>query len=141
MVRINLVNPKFLTDQHLVAEYDEILMLVNHTKKYPKPKKEVKAYKLGKGHINFFKNKMKYLKERHELIKKEMIRRGFKTRKSVSFSGLDKKQLKNWEPKDPDLKLIKRRLIQKINKKPTWYRYYGENIGKKKLLEITKNAK
>lgn len=140
MVRINLINPKYLTDQHLIAEYLEIIMLVSNAKKHP-AKECGKEYCLGKGHINFFKNKLKYLKERHEIIKKEMRKRGFATRKSISFYGIKEENIKNWKPKEKDLQIIKKRLIEKINKKPYWYRYYGKNIGRKKLLEIIKNAK
>ena len=57
MVRINIINPKYLSDQHLIAEYLEIIMLVNYTKKHPKIKDAPKNYALGKGHIKFFKNR------------------------------------------------------------------------------------
>ena len=57
MVRINIINPKKLADQHLVAEYNEILMLIGHIKKFPKINNPPKNYTLDKGHINFFKNK------------------------------------------------------------------------------------
>ncbi|MBN1157597.1 endonuclease, partial [Candidatus Woesearchaeota archaeon] len=83
MVRINLVEPKKLTDQHLVAEYNEILMLIGHVRKHPEIKAMPKEYILGKGHILFFKNKLVYLKKRHELIKNEMLRRGFKPKKTI----------------------------------------------------------
>ena len=33
-----ILNPKFLADQHLVAEYNEILMLVSYFKKFPEVK-------------------------------------------------------------------------------------------------------
>ena len=35
MVRVNLVNPAALSDQHLVAEYNEILMLGAYIRIYP----------------------------------------------------------------------------------------------------------
>ena len=38
MVRINLVEPKKLADQHLIAEYDEILMLLGYVRRYPEVK-------------------------------------------------------------------------------------------------------
>ena len=78
MVRVNLISPKLLSDQHLIAEYNEILMLLGYVRKYPKLVGIPKDYCLGKGHILFFKDKLGYLKERHELLKKEMRIRGFK---------------------------------------------------------------
>ena len=75
MVRINLINPKKLADQHLVAEHNEILMLLGYVRKHPMCLNIPETYCLGRGHIKFFKNKLLYLKKRHELIKKEMIKR------------------------------------------------------------------
>jgi deoxyribonuclease (pyrimidine dimer) len=129
MVRINLINPKCLADQHLIAEYDEILMLLGYVKRYPtlNLNKIPKEYHLGKGHIKFFKDKLLYLKRRHELIKKEMQNRGFKTNKTINLQSF-KKELKNdWKPNIRDKNIIKKRLIQKLKKKPRYYRYYGKN--------------
>ncbi|MBL7051445.1 hypothetical protein ISS04_04795 [Candidatus Woesearchaeota archaeon] len=96
MVRINLIDPVNLADQHLIAEYNEILMLIGHVNKYPEIKEQPSEYCLGKGHINFFKDKLKYLKDRHELIKKEMRGRGFKTSKVIRLSAYSKKYRKDW---------------------------------------------
>lgn len=127
MVRINLISPKSLSDQHLIAEYDEILMLVAHARKYPLFRGVPEKYCLGEGHINFFKNKLKYLKKRHELIKKEMRKRGFKASKSVILKGLPKKLLNDWKPCRKDKYIIRRRLAGKLRKKPRLYRYHGEH--------------
>jgi deoxyribonuclease (pyrimidine dimer) len=77
MVRINIINPQNLADQHLIAEYDEMLMLLGYIKRYPEVKEgEIpKEYCLGTGHMRFFKDKLLYIKNRHELIKKEMRRK------------------------------------------------------------------
>ena len=80
MVRVNLISPKKLTDQHLIAEYAEILILADYIKKYPKLENIPKNFCLGEGHQRFFKNKIKYLKKRHEELKKEMRNRNFKPR-------------------------------------------------------------
>ncbi|MBU2634407.1 MAG: pyrimidine dimer DNA glycosylase/endonuclease V [Nanoarchaeota archaeon] len=120
MVRINIINPKKLADQHLIAEYNEILKLIGHIKKYPIIKNQPKNYCLGKGHINFFKDKIKYLKIRHKIIKKEMKKRGFKANKTINLN----KHQNNWKPKQQDYKIIKKRLKEKIKLKPNFYRYY-----------------
>jgi deoxyribonuclease (pyrimidine dimer) len=142
MVRINLINPKFLADQHLVAEYKEILMLLGYVRKHQKtnPSKIPKSYKLGSGHILFFKNKLIYLKKRFELIKKEMRKRKFVSDKKLNFKNIDGKLLNNWKPSEQDKKIIKQRLIWKINLKPYYYRYYGERKPKKFFVEMIKNA-
>jgi deoxyribonuclease (pyrimidine dimer) len=136
MVRINLIDPKKLADQHLIAEYNEILMLIGHIKKFPIIYEIPQKYSLGKGHITFFKNKIKYLKERHELIKKEMRKRGFKTNKKILLSQFKKEQKQDWRAKKKDLEIIKKRLIQKIRLKPNYYRYYSEKKGKVFLIDL-----
>lgn len=132
MVRINLINPRSLADQHLIAEYNEILMLLGYVRKYPGINARgivegiPKEYCLGKGHIKFFKDKLRYLKERHEQIKKEMRKRGFAAKKTISLSEFEKELLNNWKPSAKDKKIIKERLIAKIKKKPEYYRYCGK---------------
>jgi deoxyribonuclease (pyrimidine dimer) len=142
MVRINLINPKYLTDQHLIAEYNEILMLFGYVRKHPKTHFNdiPKSYRLGQGHILFFKNKLKYLKERFQLIKKEMKNRGFKRRRTLNLSKFDKKLKNNWRPKKQDKEIIKRRIIEKIKIKPGYYSYYRNKKPEKFLLNLIKNA-
>jgi len=143
MVRINLINPKFLADQHLIAEYNEILMLLGYIKKNPKiiPSKIPLNYTLGKGHILFFKNKLKYLERRFEIIKKEMDRRGFNGKIKINLKYFDKKLINNWNPKPIDKEIIKERLIKKINLKPSYYRYYRNKKPKKFFIQLIKNAR
>ena len=141
MVRINLINPKNLSDQHLIAEYNEILMLLGHLKKHGVNKNKIpKQYVLGKGHINFFKNKLKYLKQRHELIKKEMRARGFATNKSISLKNFDKELHNYWSPSERDLKVIKSRLTEKILLKPEYYRHNRSKISTKELIKKIKHS-
>jgi deoxyribonuclease (pyrimidine dimer) len=143
MVRINLINPKYLADQHLIAEYDEILMLLGYVKKYPKiiPGTIPEKYCLGKGHIKFFKNKLIYLKKRHEKLKREMRKRGFATNISIILSSFPKTLHNDWMPKKVDLIIIKKRIIQKIAKKKDYYRYYGKPRSQNYLINFIKKAK
>ena len=140
MVRINIINPNSLADQHLIAEYNEILMLLGHVDKFPIIKEQPEKYCLGKGHITFFKDKIKYLKERHELIKKEMKKRGFKILKIINLNKYTKEYRKNWKPKTKDKEIIKKRLIEKINLKPDYYRYKGEKKNKKFFIDLIKKG-
>ena len=140
MVRINIINPKSLADQHLIAEYNEILILLGHINKFPRIKEQPKKYCLGKGHITFFKDKIKYLKERHELIKKEMKRRGFKISKTIDLNKYPKRYLGKWKPTKKDKELIKKRLIKKINLKSSYYRYYKEKKPKQFFIGLIKKG-
>ena len=136
MVRINLIKPEKLADQHLIAEYNEILMLLGYVKRYPEPKDIPEEYTLGKGHIKFFKNKLTYLKNRHETVKKEMVKRGFATNKAIDLNEFNEVLHNNWTPKDKDKEIIKQRIREKINLKPNDYKYYGINKPKKFFLEM-----
>ncbi|MBW2991638.1 pyrimidine dimer DNA glycosylase/endonuclease V [Candidatus Woesearchaeota archaeon] len=136
MVRINIIDPKRLADQHLIAEYNEILMLIGHVRKFPKVYDIPKDYCLGKGHIKFFKNKLIYIKKRHEKIKKEMRKRGFKANKTIKLD-FKKELLNDWKPKDKGC--IKKRLIEKIKKKPNYYRYYGEKKSSGFFIKLIKD--
>ena len=80
MARVNIgVNPKYLADQHLIAESVEITMITGglrkngYVLKSPTPEK----FSLGNGHINFFKNKILYLYNRLNAVNEEMRRRNF----------------------------------------------------------------
>jgi len=126
VVRVNLIEPAKLADQHLIAEYNEILMLVAFIKKHSSLENIPDAYCLGKGHMSFFKDKLIYLKNRHDLLKLEMKKRNFKTDKTLMINGLPEKNKQDWVPDVNGLRLIKERIKEKLNKKPEFYRYYGE---------------
>jgi len=126
LVRVNLINPKKLADQHLIAEYNEILMLIGHVRKFPSVDGIPEKYVLGPGHIKFFKDKLKYVKKRHEVVKKEMKRRGFRTDKSIDLSEFHSRHKNDWKPTKRDFDLIKERISWKVRKKPSYYRYEGE---------------
>jgi deoxyribonuclease (pyrimidine dimer) len=130
MVRINLVEPSNLSDQHLIAEYNEILMLTAYIKKYPELKDIPKNYTLGKGHMKFFKNKIIYLKNRHELLKTEMRKRSFQTNKTIRLNEFNKINKNDWSPKKEDFQIIKERIIEKLDLKPNYYRHYSNYMPK-----------
>jgi deoxyribonuclease (pyrimidine dimer) len=143
MVRINIIHPKFLADQHLIAEYNETLMLLGYVRKHPKLElsKIPQRYKLGKGHILFFKDKLKYLDKRFKIIKEEMKNRGFSGEIDIKLEKFDKKLINDWKPEPSDKKIIKKRLIEKINLKPNYYRYYKEKKPKEFFIKLIENAK
>ncbi len=140
MVRVNLLDPKFLADQHLVAEYNEILMIAGHFRKHGVKIKEIpNEYCLGKGHMNFFKNKFRYLEKRHKIIKKEMLRREFRASKSLDVSSF-LSFYNDWIPRKKDFQIIRERIIEKIKLKPDFYRYYGRSVGGKFLVKLVQRA-
>lgn len=78
MTRINAnIKPKDLIDQHLIAEYREIVRIPNIVKKKEVDISKIPAsFRLGTGHVLFFYNKLKFLHKRFLLLKKELDNRG-----------------------------------------------------------------
>src|SRR3989338_10856164 len=85
MTRVNLVHPRRLADQHLIAEYYEILSIAGHARKHPGLDRVPARFTLGEGHVRFFKDKLGYLAERHERIREEMRRRELAPRERLSL--------------------------------------------------------
>ena len=131
MTRINIISPSELTDQHLIAEYREIFMVAGSLKRTLISKsgfvesKVPKNYTLNNGHVYFFYNKGKYLYKRYNLIIKEMKSRGFKPDENRIFPKdifIMNNLFNDWEPNQGDIKIIRKRINEKIAMKPSWYR-------------------
>ncbi|MBR20726.1 MAG: endonuclease V [Euryarchaeota archaeon] len=133
MTRINLVDPKELTQQHLVAEYREIFMVGSSLQRslrspnWHKTKETLpKEFTLNGGHVKFFYNKGKYLHNRYLELVKEMKRRGMKPDPTRTFK---KEQwpnelYKNWTPNNKAIQIIRQRINERIKQKPNWYKFY-----------------
>ena len=132
MTRINLVDPKELSDQHLIAEYREIFMVGSSLQRSMKSKLWKKTFinipkdfTLNKGHVTFFYNKGKYLEKRYKKLVKEMIRRGMKpdTKRKFKRNQWPNYLYNDWKPTEKDLDIVRIRIKEKINLKPDWYRF------------------
>ena len=136
MTRINLVNPKELSDQHLIAEYREIFMVGSSLQRSMKSlnwentKESLpEKFTLNKGHVKFFYNKGKYLYKRYLKLINEMQERGMNPDLSRQFK---KRQwptelYNDWEPNEIDMEIIRKRISNKINQKPNWYKWTKKN--------------
>ncbi|MDD2907559.1 MAG: pyrimidine dimer DNA glycosylase/endonuclease V [Candidatus Gracilibacteria bacterium] len=126
MTRVNLVNPKDLYDQHLLSEHREIKRIPNVIKSGKYVYKDIPSkYILGKGHVKFFYDKLKFLHNRYVSLYKECLNRSFKVENyEESFFNLPAELYNDYEPKSEDIELNKKRLTEKY--KPNFYRYYGE---------------
>ena len=130
MTRINIISVSELTDQHLIAEYREITMVpaaLNRTlnSKIGFQKEKVKKkFTLNSGHVYFFYDKGKYLNNRYKEITDEMKKRGFSPDPNRKFPKevFPKDLYNDWKPNKEDQKIIKKRLKEKIDLKPDWYR-------------------
>lgn len=141
MVRINLLEPGALSDQHLVAEYHEILLLLGYVRKHPRVNSKNAHFLINP--VRYFSDKLAYLEERHRLLREEMKRRGFKPRKLPRTSMFPKKRFKKFIPNKTQMQEIKARISYRLRNPPFkgFYHYYGEKEATKKLVERVMKAK
>lgn len=129
MTRINVVSVQDLTDQHLMAEYRELPMVVAAARR-SKPDDYIPTnqYTLNKGHVKFFYNKKKWLYNRWCELIEELKNRGYDidpTSRIVEWHHMDKFPQSDWAP-DVSSRIINiERLEERILAKPHWYRYRG----------------
>ena len=134
MTRVNLVKPKKLYDQHLMAEYREIPMVIASLKRSmrsvngDKSKLKIPSeFTLNKGHVSFFYDKGKWLHDRFNLCVNELKARGFKL--DVESRSIDWDYFKqsglwetDWKPTKQEKKLSKERIRQRVSERSGWYR-------------------
>lgn len=132
MTRINLLQPTELTDQHLVAEYREMLMVPSALKRTLNSKAGLdksrinNKYTLNTGHVYFFFDKGKYLKERYDSLVNEMKLRGMNPDPDRIFPTEvfeDNNLYGDWKPSVDEIKINLERIEERINQKPDWYRH------------------
>lgn len=138
MARINSgINPKFLSDQHLIAESVEITMITGALRKdgYVIKGSVPKEFTLGKGHINFFKPRIVYLWHRLNEVNQEIKQRGFNSGTKIDLDEFKSTILINGQPFEPKFKdtcIVRQRVIERLKSpmKATegFHRYYGKPI-------------
>lgn len=135
MARVNIgVNPKYLSDQHLIAESVEITMITGGLRandykiKSPIPDQ----FGLGTGHINFFKNKILYLKLRLDEVNKELSLRGIKNSTFIDPITFPAKLKNFWAPRLNDSIIIRQRIFERLKEplraKPGFHKYRKAKI-------------
>ena len=132
MMRCNCgINPSLLADQHLIAETRELGMVAGsliYNNMRVVGEIPIKL-RLGKGHLNFFKDKLSYLYQRWLLVRAECIDRGFNIQKPFyNLKEFPEKYCNLWIPSLDDSILLRDRVIWKLKLKPDLYRYRGEYI-------------
>lgn len=131
-MRLNTgVPPEMLLDQHLIAEYRELLIPGGQQIKrnWQSTAAIPESFRLGKGHITFWRNKHLYLARRHKALIAEMKRRGFSP--SLTYWPLDEipDEFKtDWMPAPDETRLVRERIIERYLAKPHWYRWNGKSV-------------
>jgi hypothetical protein len=135
------IHPQLLVDQHLIAEFVEVYMLVGSLRSNDwkiKSKIPVK-FTLGIGHMNFLKNKLLYLERRHVELKKEMKIRNFKYDKIIVDHELYPEEFCNdWKPTIEDSMIIRKRLSEKLHQPHLigWWRKNRINLSENDLNNL-----
>jgi deoxyribonuclease (pyrimidine dimer) len=134
-MRVNLINPDLLCDQHLMAEYRESFMLPGSMRLWLKKqsvsdiRKKIPAkFPLGGGHILFFADKGKYMSDRYQILIAELNARGYKLNGDRQAYPLEVHPIEfqnDYIPDDDAYDLIHDRIRSRILLKPEWYRYKG----------------
>lgn len=149
MSRINVgCNPIYLTDQHLIAESVEITMITGALRKdggIIKGKVPDK-FTLGTGHINFFKSRLEYLKNRLQTVNDEMRRRGFKVGTTLNTDEFKPILRADWKPSLVDSVQVRLRIEDRLRNplkaKVGFHKYYGKSIEDMiEFIEILKQSK
>ena len=148
MARINVgISPTNLTDQHLIAESVEITMITGALRKDGyKIKGEVpKTFCLGTGHINFFKNKLLYLKKRLDLVNEEIANRGMKSGTHINLDEFPAQLRNDWKPAFKDSIIVRLRIQERINQplkaKEGFHKYNRVSINKNEYLSNLLHSK
>lgn len=139
MTRINVIPPSKLTDMHAMAEYRELPMVNASLRRTKNSKKGLRLdqipaeYTLNKGHVTFFYDKGSFLFNRYNRLIVELRKRGYNidpSSRSVDWSVFDRSLnlWQAWTPTSRDVAINTERIVERIQQKPQWYRYYGNPI-------------
>lgn len=116
MTRVNYgIDPKILSNRHLLAELREIKRIPNCIKsgKYDY-RNATNIFKLGTGHVKFFYDKLGYIKYRWCFIALECVKRGFTiTDYSDAFVDLPEAACRMIEPQVNDRSILWERLLER----------------------------
>ena len=143
MTRINTIDTKHLTDQHLMAEYRELPMVNAALSRSLSSKSGVRhhlipqRYTLNKGHVMFFYNKGAWLYDRYMTLIAELRNRGYEINpddRVVNWDVFrDNGLFKTWAPDGAAHAVNVERLIERVAAKTSWYRLMGTPVDEQYL--------
>lgn len=143
MTRINsAISPKFLTDQHLLAELRELPRIFTAVKNRLSTNKDFndipKNFTLGNGHVKFFYNKCQFLSNRHHSLRLEYFDR-YKKHYDFDYqriSSIPDKFFGDYKSTDNEKQLLIDRISTRIMASKQIPRYYGEAITKEVAVNM-----
>lgn len=126
MTRINVISPTELCDQHLLAEHRELTRIPNDIVKREGqvPLSTESAYLLGAGHVTFFRNKLKFLKDRYDALHQECLERGFNVVYKWPNQASEYTELwQDYVVTEADILLNQKRILERMPQNPRWTQY------------------
>lgn len=142
MTRINsAIAMQCLTDEHLLAEHREIKRMpycLRQSIQSGSIRKVPNTFTLGKGHITFFLDKMKFIYNRYIEIHRAVLSRGFDVQSYASnWDGIQKEYWNDYTPTQQEYELLTERIRQRImeSNKQTWH-YFGRPLTKLQAVEL-----
>lgn len=121
MTRINAgIPPQQLTQRHLLAEHREIKRVPNVLAKrsFIDTDSLPTTFSLGKGHVRFFYNKIKYLHNRYQSLYEECKSRGYNVEDyNEAFNACRKihpSLYQDWQPTLHDVAIIQQRINDRL---------------------------
>jgi len=140
MTRVNSAIPvKLLCDELLLAEHREIKRLPKVLEKSLRARRLCKipeTFVLGPGHVKFFMDKMKFVKQRYIDIHNECVRRGFAVQDySSSFENILPEYMNDYEPTSQEHALLIDRVSTRIKEsKKSKFHYCKKAISKDEAI-------
>ena len=119
MTRINVgIHPSELTDKHLLAEHREIKRIPNCIAKGKYNMEGIpNRFKLGKGHVKFFCDKLYYLFKRYVKLYIECKNRGFNVQCYIeAWADVPRELMNNYQPTSVDKEIVQQRINEKLSK-------------------------
>lgn len=138
-MRVNIVKPSELTDQHLRAEHLEITLVADALRRTLASacgfvlSKVPPRYTLNTGHVYFFYNKGLYLHRRFDALTKEIRGRNFKASLLFPRDEWPDELYNPWTPEEEDFDVIRVRIAERVLKKPDWYKYRSKPLTEQQL--------
>lgn len=134
MTRINSAIPvRSLTDEHLLAEHREIKRLpycLERAIASGSIHRIPVEFTLGRGHVLFFLDKMKFVFNRYQNIHEECLLRSFFVADySDNFSNIPPEYYNDYTPTQKEMRLLRNRISERLTTSPkkSWH-YYGQIV-------------
>lgn len=126
MTRINLIPVEELTNKHLIAEKHEITRVFALAKNSKTNVKIPDTYTMGKGHVTFFYNKIKFVIQRYETLCNEVRRRDFNCNQILSedlLKDMPPHLINMFTPTEAEIQISRARIEDRLkNGKPKTYK-------------------